>query len=121
MESQPQNPEFRNNPENFHPCTKISWLGPNEYGHKMSQKDFKITRTTKKRHKQTGKLYSSLASGNLPFLKLLIPFGSNLDPDQARQNVGSDLDPNHLTLILLLKEIFEKVNFEKSEETPTKA
>ena len=21
MESQPQNPEFRNNPENFHPCT----------------------------------------------------------------------------------------------------
>ena len=22
MESQPQNPEFRNNPENFHPCTK---------------------------------------------------------------------------------------------------
>ena len=20
MESQPQNPEFRNNPENFHPC-----------------------------------------------------------------------------------------------------
>ena len=23
MESQPQNPEFRNNPENFHPCTSI--------------------------------------------------------------------------------------------------
>ena len=22
MESQPQNPEFRNNPENFHPCLK---------------------------------------------------------------------------------------------------
>ena len=21
MESQPQNPEFRNNPESFHPCT----------------------------------------------------------------------------------------------------
>ena len=21
MESRPQNPEFRNNPENFHPCT----------------------------------------------------------------------------------------------------
>ena len=21
MESQPQNPKFRNNPENFHPCT----------------------------------------------------------------------------------------------------
>ena len=23
MESQPQNPEFRNNPENFHPCTTL--------------------------------------------------------------------------------------------------
>ena len=23
MESQPQNPEFRNNPENFHPCNTI--------------------------------------------------------------------------------------------------
>ena len=23
MESQPQNPEFRNNPENFHPCKYI--------------------------------------------------------------------------------------------------
>ena len=22
MGSQPQNPEFRNNPENFHPCSK---------------------------------------------------------------------------------------------------
>ena len=22
MESQPKNPEFRNNPENFHPCNK---------------------------------------------------------------------------------------------------
>ena len=22
MESQPQNPEFRNNPENFHPCRR---------------------------------------------------------------------------------------------------
>ena len=23
MESQPQNPEFRNNPENFHPCRQF--------------------------------------------------------------------------------------------------
>ena len=23
MESQPQNPEFRNNPENFHPCVSV--------------------------------------------------------------------------------------------------
>ena len=26
MESQPQNPEFRNNPENFHPCRNIIML-----------------------------------------------------------------------------------------------
>ena len=27
MESQPQNPEFRNNPENFHPCAcRSTWL-----------------------------------------------------------------------------------------------
>ena len=23
MESQPQNPEFRNNPESFHPCVRL--------------------------------------------------------------------------------------------------
>ena len=31
MESQPQNPEFRNNPENFHPChsqCQLSISGP---------------------------------------------------------------------------------------------
>ena len=26
MESQPQNPEFRINPENFHPCNKSMWV-----------------------------------------------------------------------------------------------
>ena len=62
---------------------------------------------------------------------LLITFVNSLDPDQARQNVGPDLDPNCLTLIIsfflrywllsiydryarvILKEFFEKVNFEK--------
>ena len=33
---------------------------------------------------------------------LLIIFANSLDPDQDRQNVGPDLDPNHLTLILIL-------------------
>ena len=28
MESQPQNPEFRNNPENFHPCSMLT--NPND-------------------------------------------------------------------------------------------
>ena len=27
MESQPQNPEFRNNPENFHPCSQYITRG----------------------------------------------------------------------------------------------
>ena len=27
MESQPRNPEFRNNPENFHPCVCESYTG----------------------------------------------------------------------------------------------
>ena len=30
--------------------------------------------------------------------RLLITFANNLDPDQARQNVGHDLDPNCLAL-----------------------
>ena len=30
MESQPQNPEFRNNPENFHPWAKINLDSPLE-------------------------------------------------------------------------------------------
>ena len=41
-------------------------------------------------------LFISLpASGD--FCHLLITFANSLDPDQARQNVGPDLDPNCLT------------------------
>ena len=36
------------------------------------------------------------ASGD--FCRLLITFANSSDPDQARQNVGPDLDPNCLTL-----------------------
>ena len=32
------------------------------------------------------------------FCCMLISFANSLDPDQARQNVGPDLDPNPLTL-----------------------
>ena len=35
------------------------------------------------------------ASGD--YCHLLITFANSLDPDQARQNVGPDLDPNCLT------------------------
>ena len=39
---------------------------------------------------------SSLAS--VDFCHLLITFANSLDPDQDRQSVGPDLDPNCLTL-----------------------
>ena len=41
---------------------------------------------------------------------LVITFANSLEPDQARQYVGSDLEPTCLTL---LKDFFENVNFEK--------
>ena len=41
-----------------------------------------------------------------------------LDPDQARQNVGPDLDPNRL--IVFQKELFEIANFLKSQQTTKK-
>ena len=45
---------------------------------------------------------------------LLITFANNLDPVQARQNVGPNLGPNCLTLMVFLKEFFERVDFEKN-------
>ena len=36
MESQPQNPEFRINPENFHPCDNLcKQFGPQWFQEKM--------------------------------------------------------------------------------------
>ena len=54
----------------------------------------------------------------------LVAFANSLDTDQDRQNVKSvspDLDLNCDTLIVLLKEFFEKVYFEKSQQMTTKA
>ena len=39
---------------------------------------------------------------------LPITFTSCLHPEQAQQNVGPVLDPNCLTLMIFLKDIFEK-------------
>ena len=39
-------------------------------------------------------MFNSLPSS----VRLLITYANSLDPDQARQNVGPDLDPNCLTL-----------------------
>ena len=47
---------------------------------------------------------------------LLITFANCLDPDQARQNVWPDLD----TLMVFLKEFFEKVDFDKKNQQMTK-
>ena len=43
-------------------------------------------------------------------------FANSLDPDQARQNVGPDLDSNCLTLMVFLIDFFEKINFEKNPQ-----
>ena len=41
-------------------------------------------------------------------------FANSLDPDQARHNIGLDLDLKLIaTLIAFMKEFFEKVKFEK--------
>ena len=39
---------------------------------------------------------SVLASGD--FCRLQMAVANSLDPDQDQQNVGTDLDPNYLTL-----------------------
>ena len=43
-------------------------------------------------------------------------FADSLDPYQAQQNVGPDLDPICLTLTVFLKEFFKKVAFKKSAD-----
>ena len=45
-------------------------------------------------------------------------FANSLDPNQAQQFVGPDLDPIATLMVdLLLKEFFEKVVFEKNQQT----
>ena len=59
------------------------------------------------------------AGGN--FYRLLITFANSLDPDQARQNIGSDLDINCLTLWWYSWKIsFENVNLKKKKKTTRK-
>ena len=53
--------------------------------------------------------------------RLMITLANSSDPDQARQNVRPDLDLNCTTLMVFLKEFFEKVDFEKNEQTTKKA
>ena len=47
---------------------------------------------------------------------LFITIANSLDSDQALHFVGPDLDPNCSTLMMFLKDIFEKINFEKNQQ-----
>ena len=58
------------------------------------------------------------ASGN--FCPLLITFANSLDPDQAWQNVGPDMDPNCLTLWWNSWKIFWKIHLKKKKSTRQK-
>ena len=51
---------------------------------------------------------------------LLITFAISLDPDQARQSVGPDLDPNRLTLWWYSWKNFSKKTILKKNQQTTK-
>ena len=53
---------------------------------------------------------------NAYYSPLLITSTNSLDPDQARRDVGPDLNPNCLTLMVFLKEFFEN-DFENNQQT----
>ena len=57
------------------------------------------------------------------FIQLI--FANNLNPDQARHNVGLDLDPNCLTLMVLLKDLKkiadDKKGFKTTQHAKSKA
>ena len=54
------------------------------------------------------------------YCHLLITFAKRWDPDQGGQNIGGNLDPNCLTLIVFLKVFFEKAEFEKRRKIVNK-
>ena len=62
--------------------------------------------------------YSNFFLASDDFWRLLISFANSLDPDQSGQNMGPDLNPELFdSLIVQLKDFFEKVNFEKNQQT----
>ena len=56
-----------------------------------------LDRVLARKYYQEVVLYLTLLSTSGDFCHLLITFANSLDPDQAQQNVGPDLDPNCLT------------------------
>ena len=57
--------------------------------------------------------FNSVPSSDV-FCRLLITFANSLDPDQAQQNVGLDLEPNCLTLWYSGKVLLEMLILKKS-------
>ena len=53
-------------------------------------------------------LESPIKTGTMYFGCLLITFANSLNPNQAQQNVGPDLGPNCLTLMVILKNFLKK-------------
>ena len=49
---------------------------------------------------------------------LLITFANSLDPGQAKQKVGPGLEPNCFTLMVFVKEFFEKVALKYNQLVP---
>ena len=59
--------------------------------------------------KHSFKLFLAVAT----FCPLLLTFANSFDPDQARHNLGPDLDPNCLTLIFFPKGYFGEKKMKK--------
>ena len=61
-----------------------------------------------------GNIQTTLINSSPTISCLLITFANRLEPDQAQQNVGPDLDPIYFeTEMVFMKEFFKKVDFEK--------
>ena len=92
MESQFQNPEFRNNPENFHPCLTHFILG-HFFMFFCRLLIFFKSSFSKNSYKNT------------------IRVSNSLGPDQAQHFVGPDLGPNCLQFffkITFFKKFFQE-------------
>ena len=58
METQPQNPEFRNNPENFHPCVLFLFFILSKFPNSQNfQFDSSMSETNKDRKKNLVKIH----------------------------------------------------------------
>ena len=66
-------------------------------------KDKRMLIESRKLIETVSKINTFFDSGH--FCRLLIIFANSFDPGQDRHNVGPDLDPNRLTLIVFLKKL----------------